>query len=165
MVRIISSLTHLNVDASFEVLSSVKNTNHLAIVLDGVHGTFSHDGQDIGTFSMPTTTIEADSITDMLVTCTFSPDKWEALGLIADYYRGNLEFVIDVSGNVRIKGISYNVPISVKDVMVKVNDPAMDDRHLCHCPEWKDLYPTTAPKLTFEEAIENPVLMDRLAIA
>ncbi len=162
---IMDSLTSLKVEASFEVLSSVKNTNHLNIILDGVGGSFRHNGEDIGTFSMKTTTIEADSITDVLVTCSVRPDKWEALGLISDYYRNKLEFLINVSGNVKVKGIGYGFPISVKDVLVQVNDKQLDDRHMCHCPEWKDLYPTASPVLpsvvgggknsvSFEEAMK-----------
>ncbi len=158
---IIDSLTSLKVEASFQVLASVENRNHLDITMDGVGGSFRHNGEDIGTFSMPTTTIAADSITDLLVTCSVRPDKWEALGLISDYYRGKLEFLINVNGNAKIKGIGYSIPVVVKDMLVKVNDPSMDDRHLCHCPEWKDLYPTASP-LSFQDAVERPILRDRL---
>jgi hypothetical protein len=158
---IIDSLTSLKVEASFQVLSSVKNKNHLGIELDRVGGSFYHNGEDVGTFSMETTTIEANSITDVLVTCSVRPDKWEALGLVSDYYRGKLQFVINVNGYVKIKGIRYSFPIQVKDVMVRVSDASMDDRHLCHCPDWKDLNPTASPVLTFEEAIERPALIGR----
>ncbi len=155
---IMDSITSLKMEASFEVLSSVKNTNHLDIILDGVGGSFRHNGEDIGTFSMKTTLIEADSITDVLVTCSVRPDRWEALGLISDYYRNKLEFLIDVSGNVKVKGIGYSIPISMKDMLIQVNDKDMDDRHLCHCPEWKDLYPTPSPVFglgkSFEEQVE-----------
>lgn len=166
---VIDSLTHLNVEASFEILSSIQNRNHLNIILNDVQGTFHHNGEDVGIFSMQKkdVIIHANSITDVLVTCTVRPDRWEALGLIADYYRGKLEFLISVSGRVRIDGIGYSFPISVKDMLVPVNDPNFDDRHLCHCPEWKDLYPTSSPVLSFEEAVvsvmENkplPLMLD-----
>ena len=155
---IIDSLTHLQVEASFQVLSSVKNRNHLAIVLDGVNGSFRHNGEDVGTFKMQTVTIESDSITDVLVTCSVRPDRWEALGLITDYYRGKLEFLINVNGNVKVKGIGYTFPIVLKDVLVPINNQNTDDRHLCHCPQWKDLHPTVAPKLSFEEAVEKDMM-------
>jgi hypothetical protein len=154
---IIKGLTSLKMEASFEILMSVKNENRLDVALEGFGGKFKHDGEDIGTFSLPRTIVEATSITDMLVTCTVVPDRWEALGLISDYWKGQLEFLVDVSGSVKIKGIGFSIPIKVSDVLVKVNDPDMDDRHLCACPQWKDLVPTASPKLTFEEAILDPV--------
>ena len=158
---IIDSLTSLKVEASFQILASIKNKNHLDIVLDNVGGSFRHNEEDVGTFSMPTSTIASNSITDILVTCSVRPDRWEALGLVSDYYRSKLELVINVNGNIKIKGIGYSIPVTMKDVLVKVNDPQMDDRHLCQCPEWKDLSPTSSPalSLSFEDAIEQPALI------
>lgn len=154
---IIAGLTSLKMEASFEMLISVKNENRLDVALENFGGKFKHDGDDIGTFSLDTTIVEATSITDMLVTCTVVPDKWEALGLVSDYYKGQLELLVDVSGSVKIKGIGFSIPVKIDDILVKVNDPSLDDRHLCHCPQWKDLYPTASPVLSFEEAVRDPV--------
>ena len=162
---IIKSLTSLKVEASFDILASVKNENHIGIVLDGIGGSFRHNNEEVGFFSMKTTTIEADSITDLLVTCTVKPDKWDILGLVADYYRGKLELLVDLHGSAKVKQIGFTIPISVKDFLVPVNEPDEDDRHLCHCPEWKDLTPTASPKLSFEEAmmdIDTTVFTDRM---
>lgn len=154
---IIAGLTSLKMEASFEILMSVKNENRLDVALEGFGGKFKHDGEDIGTFSLPRTIVEATSITDLLVTCTVVPDRWEALGLISDYWKGKLEFLVDVTGSVKVKGIGFRFPIKVSDVLVKVNDPSMDDRHLCACQTWKDLVPTASPRLSFEEAVMDPV--------
>lgn len=154
---IIEGLTSLKMEASFEILMSVKNENRVEVALEGFGGKFKHDGQDIGTFSLPRTIVAATSITDLLVTCTVVPDRWEALGIISDYWKGKLAVLVDVTGSVKVKGIGFTFPIKVTDVLVKVNDPDMDDRHLCACPEWKDLVPTASPRLSFEEAVMEPV--------
>jgi len=159
---IIDSLTSLKVEASFEILSSIQNKNHISVMIDNLTGTFRHDGDDVGTFTMKSTTIEADSITDVLIVCTVKPDRWDALGLISDYYRGKLKFMIDVKGDVRMKGIQYSFPIGVKDMLVDVSNQNMQDRSLCQCPDWKDLYPTASPALSFEKAVMEPsVIMPR----
>ena len=158
---IIDSFTSLKVEASFEVLASIMNRNHLDIVLDDIGGSFRHNGDDVGTFTMKTATIQADSITDVLVTCSVRPDRWEALGLVSDYYRGKLQFMINANGNVKVRGVGYSFPVVIEDFLVNINDPSMDDRHLCHCPEWKDLSPTASPVLPFEDAIEKPTLIER----
>jgi hypothetical protein len=154
---IIDSFTHLNMEASFEVLMSVENRNRLDVTLDGFGGTFSHEGENVGTWTLRKSVIQAMSITDVMLTCTVAPDRWEALGLISDFYRGRLMVTVDVQGSVRLPGIFYSIPVKMNDILVKVNDPDNKDRHLCACPEWKDLSPTTAPVLSFEAAIIEPV--------
>ncbi len=159
---IIDGLTSLKVEGSFELLISVENKNRLDIALEGVGGTFHHDDVEVGTFEMKRSIIKASSITDVLITCTVVPSRWEALGLISDYWKGKLVFVADVSGMVKIRGIGISLPVKLDDVLIKVNDPDMKDRHLCACPEWKDVKPTginiVRPALPFNEAVRDPVL-------
>jgi len=159
---IIDGLTSLKVEGSFELLISIENKNRLDIALEGVGGTFRHDDEEVGTFAMKRSIIQASSITDVLVTCTVVPSRWEALGLISDYYKGKLVFVADATGIVKIRGIAISIPVKIDDVLIKVNDPDMKDRHLCACPEWKDVKPTgfgiVRPALPFNEAVRDPVL-------
>ena len=75
----------------------------------------------------------ATSITDLLVTCTVVPDRWEALGLISYYWKGQLEFLVDVNGSVKIKGVGFRIPVKVSDVLVKVNDPSTYGRQALMC--------------------------------
>lgn len=160
---IIDGLTSLKVQASFEILTSVKNKNRLDMALEGVAGKFKHDGQEVGTFEIKPTTIAASAISDVLVTCTVVPDRWEALGLVADYYKGTLQFLVDISGSVRIKGIGFSIPVKMTDILIKANkNVSKEDRHLCACPQWKDLHPTPSPVMSFEEAIVDPVTISRL---
>eukprot|EP00547_Thalassionema_nitzschioides_P013482 CAMPEP_0194245908 /NCGR_PEP_ID=MMETSP0158-20130606/14124_1 /TAXON_ID=33649 /ORGANISM="Thalassionema nitzschioides, Strain L26-B" /LENGTH=445 /DNA_ID=CAMNT_0038981707 /DNA_START=426 /DNA_END=1758 /DNA_ORIENTATION=- len=154
---IMKGLTSVKMEASFEILISVKNKNRLDLALEGLGGKFQHDGVDIGTFSLPRTIIGGTSISDLLVTCTVVPGRWKALGLIADYWKGDLSVLVDANGSVKVKGLGLSLPIKVSDALVKVTDPDMDDRHLCACPEWKDLVPTASPRLSFEEAVTSPV--------
>jgi hypothetical protein len=160
---IIDSFAHLNMEASFEVLMSVENRNRLDVTLDGFGGTFSHEGENVGTWTLRKSVIRAMSITDVMLTCTVAPDRWEALGLISDFYRGRLMVMVDVQGSVRVPGIFYSIPVKMNDILVKVNDPDNKDRHLCACPEWKDLSPTTAPVLSFEAAVIEPVSFGSVA--
>lgn len=160
---IIDSFTHLNMEASFEVLMSVENRNRLDVTLDGFGGTFSHEGENVGTWTLRKSVIQAMSITDVMLTCTVAPDRWEALGLISDFYRGRLMVMVDVQGSVRVPGIFYSIPVKMNDILVKVNDPDNKDRHLCACPEWKDLSPTSAPVPSFETAIIEPVHVGHVA--
>jgi hypothetical protein len=160
---IIDGLTSLKVEASFEILTSVKNKNRLDIALEGVAGKFKHDGQEVGTFEIKPTTVAGSSISDVLVTCTVVPDRWQALGLVADYYKGTLQFLVDVSGSIRIKGIGFSIPVKMTDILVKANkNVSKEDRHLCACPQWKDLHPTPSPVLSFEEAIVDRVKISRV---
>ena len=71
--------------------------------------------------------------------------------------------MVDVQGSVRVPGIFYSIPVKMNDILVKVNDPDNKDRHLCACPEWKDLSPTTAPVLSFEAAVIEPVSFGSVA--
>jgi hypothetical protein len=160
---IIKGLTSLKMKASFEVLMSVENDNRLDIVLEDFVGKMKHDGNDAGTWSFPTTTIGATSITDTMLTITLIPsDKWQAISIISDYYKDELEFFVDVTGLVKIKGIGFTIPVQENDIYVKVNDPDMKDRHLCACPEWKDLAPTASPVVSsFEEAVADPASLHR----
>jgi len=135
---IIDGITSLKVEASFEILISIYNPNHISLGMDGVNGKLNHDGDEIGTFTVPSSMIHAKSITDILVLCTVVPDKWEALGLISEYYKGTLVFDISAGGMVRIPAIGFNIPVKLSDFLVPVND-LPSDRHLCSCPQWKDV--------------------------
>jgi len=157
---IIDGITSLKVEASFEILLSIENTNHFAIQMMNVGGTFRHDGQEVGTFTLVDNhaLLERESITDVMLMCNVLPDRWEALGLVSEYYKGTLEFHADAHGSISLPWIVGNdtgggdnsssssssgsllsVPVNVQDTVIKVNDPSLSDRHLCACPEWKDV--------------------------
>ena len=85
----------------------------------------------------------------------------EALGLIAEYYKGELILSMSVNGAVKLTGVDYSFPVKKTDVVMRVNDPSTYDRHWCACEERKDLNPTIAPVSNFyidqdrEEAVTN----------
>ena len=70
----------------------------------------------------------------MLVTASFTPDKWEALQLTAEYYKGTLKFRIDSKTTVQIPFFDYTFTSEVRDLVVNIGD--MNDRYLCACPVW-----------------------------
>lgn len=133
-------MTAVKVDATIEILMSIMNPNHFDVALDMGRGTFSHDGAPVGTFEIPPATVKAMSITDMTILAEFTPEKWEALSLTAEYYRGTLALDINSQASIRVPALAnYSYQAKVTDMRVHVNDPTMMDRHLCACPQWKDV--------------------------
>jgi len=134
---LIDSLTNMKVTADFEILASVSNPNHLDAALDMGRGTFTHNGAFVGTFDIPPVTVKAMSVTDLFIIAHLSPDKWDALALTAEYYRGKLILHVDVQTTIRIPAMAdYSFATDLRDIVVHVNE--MSDRHLCACPNWSD---------------------------
>jgi hypothetical protein len=134
---LIDSMTSMKATAEFEILASIYNPNHLDVALDMGKGSFSHDGAFVGTYEIPPTYIAANAISDILIVASFTPEKWQALSITAEYYRGTLVLHVDAAATIRIPALfDYTVSTSLKDIVVHVND--MSDRHLCACPTWSD---------------------------
>mmetsp|Transcript_6404 Transcript_6404/g.9395 ORF Transcript_6404/g.9395 Transcript_6404/m.9395 type:complete len:425 (-) Transcript_6404:62-1336(-) len=135
---IIEGMIGLKMSASFDLLISVYNPNRFEIDLNNGSGQFHHDGNYVGLFEIPQSKISGKAISDVVVKVTFSPDKWSAIGMTTEYYRGTLKFVIGGHANVQIPALgSYQFDAKFDDVIVNVNDPSKDDTHLCACPSWK----------------------------
>jgi hypothetical protein len=129
----------MKVDAEIEILVSVINPNHFDVALNMGKGSFTHDGAFVGTFEIPPAEATAMSITDMMIIAKFTPEKWEALALTAEYYRGTLTLDVSSQASIRVPALAnYSYQAEVKDMRVHVNDPTLMDRHLCACPQWKD---------------------------
>ena len=136
---LVDSMTSMKVDADIEILMSIMNPNHFDVALDMSKGTFYHDGAFVGTFEIPPANIKAMSITDMMILAKFTPEKWEALSLTAEYYRGTLALDVDSQASIRVPALgNYTYEAKVTNMRVHVNDPTMMDRHLCACPQSKD---------------------------
>jgi hypothetical protein len=136
---LIDSLTSMKVTADFEILASISNPNYMDVALDMGQGSFSHNGAFVGTYDIPPTIVTANAITDILIVAHLMPDKWDALSLTAEYYRGKLVLQVDASVTVRIP-ILLNYTFSVKTQMA-VNVNEQSDRSLCSCPTWNDPTP------------------------
>ncbi len=135
---IIEGMIGLKMSASFDLLISVKNPNRFDVDLNNGSGQFHHDGNYVGLFEIPQSTISGKAISDVVVKVTFSPDKWSAIGMTTEYYRGTLKFVIGGHANVEIPALgNYQFDAKFDDIIVNVNDPSQDDTHLCACPSWK----------------------------
>lgn len=138
--KIVDGLTSLKLAADLKLLMSVYNPNHLDLVLDSVSGHFDHDGSRVGTFSVPPSDIKSQSITDILVDTTFAPDKWQALALSAEYYKGTLKLELGLEVKGRIPSLwNYSFAHTVDNLLIHVDDPRFRNRHLCACPSWKDV--------------------------
>ena len=143
---LVDSMTSLSIEGNFEILASVMNPNHFDVAVDMGRGTFKHNGVYVGTFEIPPTVISAMAITDIAIVATFTPEKWEALSLSAEYYRGTLAFTIDAQSMIRIPVLfDYSMEADFGNMYVKVNDPNLKDRHLCACPNWDELKNKTRP--------------------
>jgi hypothetical protein len=136
---LVDSMTSMSVDADIEILMSIMNPNHFDVALDMGKGTFSHDGAFVGSFEIPPADAKAMAITDITILAKFTPEKWEALSLTAEYYRGTLALDVDSQASIRVPALAnYTYEAKVTNMRVHVNDPTMMDRHLCACPQWKD---------------------------
>jgi hypothetical protein len=135
--RIMESLVALKLDASFEILISVSNPNHVTVVLEKASGSFSFDGKAIGTYEIPSETAEGMAITDMMLIARVTPDRYQALQLAEEYYKGNLVLKADFKAKLRAPAlfdVSYD--LHMKDIDVYVNE--LGPRDLCHCPAWSN---------------------------
>jgi hypothetical protein len=135
---IIEGLASLKVSASFDLLISVYNPNRFEVDLKNGMGQFHYDGQYVGSFEIPEGKISEEAISDIVVKVTFTPDKWQALSLTADYYRGTLRFIVGGKTHVTVPALgNYSFEAKFDDIEVNPNDPSLDDTHLCACPGWK----------------------------
>lgn len=135
---IVEGMASLKMSASFDLLISVYNPNRFEVDLSNGHGQFHHDDQYVGSFDIPEGKISEKAISDIVVKVTFTPDKWSALSLTSEYYQGKLKFVLDGHAHVTIPALgNYQFDAKFDDIHVNVNDPSLDDTHLCACPGWK----------------------------
>lgn len=143
---LIDSMTAMKATADFEILASVYNPNHFDVALDMGKGSFAHDGAFVGTYEIPSVTVAAMAVTDILIVASFAPEKWQALSITAEYYRGTLVMHVDAQASIRVPALAeYSFTASLKDLVVHVNE--MSDRHLCACPTWSDANNKTKPIL------------------
>jgi hypothetical protein len=135
--KIMTNIAALKLDASFEILISLSNPNHLVAALDRGKGSFSFDGKQVGTFEIPPVTADAMAINDLMLITHVTPDRQQALELAEAYYMGKLILEAEFEGTIRLPDIfDFTFDVSVKHIEVDVN--AMSDRGLCHCPSWDD---------------------------
>ena len=132
---LVDSMTSMKIEANIEILVSVMNPNHFDVSLNMGKGSFTHDGAFVGTFEIPPSEAKAMMITDMMIIAKFTPEKWEALALTTEYYRGTLVLDVSSQASIRVPALAnYSYEVDFKDMRVHVNDPNLMDRHLCACP-------------------------------
>jgi len=133
---IIEGMTHLQTKASYQLLISIYNPNVFDAVVDYGSGIMSHENVNVGILDFgENVLIKGTSITDVLVTATFSPDKWETLGLTAEYYDGTLTFLVNADVTVTIPAISYTQSSKWSNYLLHLNGE-YGDRSLCACEKW-----------------------------
>jgi len=140
---IVDGMTSLKMEASFQFLISIYNPNKVSMQLNKATGTFKHDGTYVGSFSLSPpegysyTSLEANSVSDFLITTTFTPDKWQALALSTEYYKGTLTFDVSSEMTVAVPALGgYTFDVNFQDYFIHVD--VTSDRHLCKCPTWDD---------------------------
>jgi hypothetical protein len=135
---IVEGMASIKMSASFDLLISVYNPNRFEVDLSNGHGQFHHDDAYVGSFDIPEGKISPKAISDIVVKVTFTPDKWDALSLTSEYYQGKLKLVLGGHAQVKIPALGdYKFDAKFDDIHVNVNDPSLDDTHLCACPGWK----------------------------
>jgi hypothetical protein len=130
-----ANIVAFKLDASFEILVSVSNFNRLSVVLDSGKGSFTFDGNPVGTFEIPGETVSTMAITDLMLIARVTPNKYQAAQMAEAYYRGKLVLEAEFKAKLRVPALmdlTYN--LDIKDFTVYVNE--LSDRSLCHCPLW-----------------------------
>ena len=138
---IIQSIINLNLMASFQILISVYNPNPYDIILNFASGSFYYKGEKFGSYEVAPMTIKALSITDDLVTTTFTPDNSQAFEIIEDFWNGDLNFTVGTQFQFTLPSLfnlSYEDEFNASIVSVgssNDNDDNFDvDQSLCTCP-------------------------------
>lgn len=135
---IMKNIVAFKFDASFEVLGSLSNPNHIGAALDLGKGSFSFQGKQFGTFEVPPVTADPMSITDFMIIVHISPeDRGQAIQLAEAYYTGKLILDAEFQGRIRIPALfDYTKDIDTNNIVIDLNGAS--DRSLCHCPTWDD---------------------------
>lgn len=139
---IVDGMTSGKIESSFQILFSIYNPNRFDVNINLGSGTFTHDGTYIGRFEIPPQTIVVQqSISDLLLTVTLTPDKWEALALTVEYYKGTLTFQIAMSISISLPILGgYSYQANLDNYILHLADTETG-RNLCACPQWKDVKP------------------------
>jgi hypothetical protein len=133
---LIDNMASAKAAADIEILASIENRNHFPIALDAGRGSFKHDGELVGTFDIPPVVADAMSITDLLIVAHLTPERWQALSISTEYYRGKLILGVDAHATIRLPAFfNFVFTTSLQDLIVHVNE--LSDRHLCACPTWQ----------------------------
>eukprot|EP00529_Nitzschia_sp_RCC80_P029420 CAMPEP_0113442942 /NCGR_PEP_ID=MMETSP0014_2-20120614/1878_1 /TAXON_ID=2857 /ORGANISM="Nitzschia sp." /LENGTH=323 /DNA_ID=CAMNT_0000333873 /DNA_START=1055 /DNA_END=2023 /DNA_ORIENTATION=- /assembly_acc=CAM_ASM_000159 len=120
--RIIGNIVKLEVDASFEILISLKNANRITAALDVGKGSFKFEGQPIGRYEIPPVEAPASAITDIMLVTHVTPDKYQALRLAEAYYMGKLILEAEFEGTIRVPALwDYTFDVKVGNIRVDVN--------------------------------------------
>jgi len=135
---IIDSMKSLEVDAKFDILVSVLNSNRLDVQLNTGRGDFRFDGSYIGTFELPPNAVlKANSITDISITAHLTPEKRQVLKLTEDYYQNKLVFMIDLQAEASLPflpgGHSFAVSMDDRRLDVLHTPNPSDQESLCAC--------------------------------
>ncbi len=121
-----------------DLLILVYNLNRFEMDLSNGHGQFHYDDSYVGSFNNPEGKISPRAISNIVVKVTFTPDKWDALSLTSEHYQGKLKLVLGGHAQLKIPALGdYKFDAKFDDIHVNVNDPLLDDTHLCACPGWK----------------------------
>ena len=137
---IVDGMASLKLQTNYQLLVSIYNPNYFSAEILSGTGTFQYDGAFVGTMNFGSlegekpVNIAANAVTDLLVTTTFSPDKWQLMELTAEYYEGKLEFVISSQSTIKVPAIDYTFTTKVEGMKIKIG--SFGDRHLCACPLW-----------------------------
>jgi hypothetical protein len=144
--KIIAHLVSGKVDASFEILVSFKNPNHLSAVLQNGAGTFSFEDEPLGTFIIPPLQIQSMATTDLMLIAHATPNHNQAVKVAHAYMAGKLVLTAEFDAIIQIPALfDWSISRTVQNIPIDIYAAA--DRSLCHCPSWGDNH--TAPLFLF----------------
>ena len=131
---IVEGMTARKMSASFNLLISVYNPNRWEVDLSNGAGQFHHDGDYVGSFTIP----PGKNFHRRRLVILWWRWRWlSALSLTSKYYQGTLKFMVGGHSQVKIPGLGYQFDAKFENIEVNPSDPSMDDPHICACPGWK----------------------------
>lgn len=128
---IIEGLLEFKFDASFQMLTSVYNPNHVDISTGsgGVSGDIFYQNTHIGSYNAPPTILKANSINDVIITNHCQPDKVTAAKIATDYYEGNLVFEVSVQTSLELLPFLAGIPYSFHEEGIVIHANDSDDKN------------------------------------
>mmetsp|Transcript_114720 Transcript_114720/g.171578 ORF Transcript_114720/g.171578 Transcript_114720/m.171578 type:complete len:522 (+) Transcript_114720:166-1731(+) len=135
--KIFHKIAAFKLDLGFEILISLSNPNRLQVALDNATGSFTFEGDPVGTFSIPPDDIDAMAITDVMLITHVTPSKMQAFRMGEAYANGNLLLEAEFDATIRVPFLmNLTRTVHVDGIQVYVNE--LSDRSLCACPTWDD---------------------------
>jgi hypothetical protein len=133
---IVNSMKKAQVEADFQILSSIYNPNYLNLVVEGGVAVLRHKHIEVGQMVFEPFTAAGGYTTDVLLIVEIDAEVWKDLMLGYEYELNTLSFFMDATVTASISWRQHKTfpfTFSIKNYFIKVADVTGTDRSLCNC--------------------------------